>query len=55
MTWMLYVELNICPSCGRRYDRKDLVLARKPVMAKYVPKSGSAELSANSAARQGAR
>lgn len=37
-TSMLYVELNMCPSCHGRYDRKDLILAREPVMAKYMPK-----------------
>ena len=39
ITTMLCVEENLCPSCWGRYDAKDLVLARKPVMAKYVPRA----------------
>lgn len=39
ITSMLYVEMNLCPSCLGRYDLDHLVLARKPVMAKYVPKA----------------
>jgi len=38
ITSMLYVEANVCPSCGLLYDSKDLVRARRSVMAKYVPK-----------------
>lgn len=38
ITSMLYLELNLCPSCHGRYDAKDLVLARHPVMAKYIPR-----------------
>lgn len=38
ITSELYVEMNLCPSCRGRYDANELVLARKPVMAKYVPR-----------------
>ena len=38
ITSQLYVEMNLCPSCRGRYDANDLRLARKSVMAKYVPK-----------------
>jgi len=38
ITSQLYVEMNLCPSCHGRYDANDLRLARKSVMAKYVPK-----------------
>jgi len=38
ITWMVHAKSFLCPFCRGWFDAKDLRLARKSVMAKYVPK-----------------
>jgi len=38
VTWMVHAKSFLCPFCRGWFDANDLRLARKSVMAKYVPK-----------------